>query len=201
MLYHSVARRAEEHATFDSTCTGGRVMVAGSRIVTVVVFEAGGVLGSMTLGLLESWLAFWGLFRPQGTRGGTCCCMVGCPLGKKWLAVMVRRTTISSPGSSALASEEPIDSASTCLTAQTPLGDCSTRICSACPWKTVSAIPSLTGSSDPTLISRGPRSWASLTVNPSGKKPRCRAQYMTIADYLLSKLVQDLGNLYKSECS
>lgn len=45
--------------------------------------------------------------------GGGACCPTGCPPGRKRSTIILRRTTMASLGSSALASEESTDSAST----------------------------------------------------------------------------------------
>lgn len=153
----------------------GRVLVIGSQIVTTTMVSSRGVLGGTSSGLLKGWLALQGLFLHQGARrGGACYCAVGHPPSRNRSAIMFRRTTISSLGSSASAPEESTDSASTCSATKTPSGGCSASMCSARPWKIVSTDSSLIGSNNPTLISRGPRSWASPTINPGGKNPRCR---------------------------
>lgn len=53
MVCHPVASGAEEEATLDLTCMGGRVLGSGSQIVTAIVVGEGGVLGGTSSGLLD----------------------------------------------------------------------------------------------------------------------------------------------------
>lgn len=191
VLCHPIIRVAKYEATLEPTCMGGLVLVAGSQMDVGAVIGAGRVLDGPSSGISKGWLAFQGLFRPRGVGewGGACCCMVGHPLGKKQSAVIFQRTTISSFGPLVLASEESIDSTTTCLTAWASSRGSSTRMCSARPWKTISVDPSLTGSNESTLICRGPRLQTSPSVSPSGKNSRWRTSRYDIRGLQQSTLV------------
>ena len=52
VVCHPATRKAEEEATLDPTCVGGRVLVTGSRIVTPVVLGVSRVHRGSSSGLL-----------------------------------------------------------------------------------------------------------------------------------------------------
>ena len=180
VVCHPTVEGEEEEATLDPTYTVGWALLAGSRITTAVALGVGGVLGRVSSGPLGGWSVWRGFLRLREARGGCSlswgcyCCATGWPPGKNRSVVIFLRTTISSLAFSASTTEESTDYTSSYSTIVASIRCSSTGVCTARPWKIVSTDPSLVGTNKPTLISRGPRSWASPIVNLKGKKPRCR---------------------------
>ena len=180
VVCHPTVEGEEEEATLDPTYTVGWALLAGSRITTAVALGVGGVLGRVSSGPLGGWSVWRGFLRLREARGGCSlswgcyCCATGWPPGKNRSVVIFLRTTISSLAFSTSAPKESTDYTSSCLAIRASIRCSSIGVCSAQPWKIVSADPSIVGTNKPTLISRGSRSRASPIVNLGGKKPQCR---------------------------
>lgn len=69
-ICYPVVKGVEEEATLDPICTDGLMYVVGPWVVTTTTVGERGVLRGTSSGLIGSWLAFRGLFRPRRAGGG-----------------------------------------------------------------------------------------------------------------------------------
>ena len=172
------ARREEEDATLDPTRTVGRAPPVGSWI-TMPPDAGVGVLREVSPDSLGGWLAVRCLFRVRVARGGwflpcVCCCYVIGPVPSRIRSiVIVLLVTISPSLCSVFASKEFTDSTSAWSVGWASARGSSTGLWAGQPWKIEFVEVSITGTSDCTLVNRGPRSRASPIIRFGGRKFGC----------------------------
>ena len=158
------------------------VSLAG-EVIMVAVTRARVCLAGGTSNPVKDLSETLGLFlRVQGAGGGVCweaCCGVDWPPaswvpGNQCPRFMLHLWTMSSSGSTMAGS--------------------STRMCSALPWKTESAVPSRAGTKEPSLTNWGPLCRASPILRPLGRIWPNECWYKIVGGCRLSKQAPDLDS-------